>query len=113
MRLICGSLYGARSPVRTFSEMFYADITLEGDARLSVPAEHEERAAYVVTGGIGGKNSRQTYALSRIRPRCVRGLLSHNDSDPLHFAPHAWYRRLRHIPQHPPPARRAARRSTA
>ena len=31
----------------------------------------------------GGRSSRRTYALSRIRPRCVRGLLSHNDSDPL------------------------------
>ncbi|HEX7176278.1 MAG TPA: pirin family protein [Pyrinomonadaceae bacterium] len=53
VRLICGSLYGARSPVQTFSEMFYADITLEGGARLPVPAEHEERAAYVVEGSIG------------------------------------------------------------
>ena len=50
MRLICGSLYGARSPVHTLSEMFYADITLEGVTRLSVPKEHAERAAYVVEG---------------------------------------------------------------
>src|SRR5688500_9360181 len=53
VRLICGSLYGARSPVQTFSEMFYADITLEGGARLPVPLEHEERAAYVVEGPVG------------------------------------------------------------
>lgn len=54
MRLICGALYGARSPVQTFSEMFYADIiTLEGGARLPVPVEHEERAAYVVEGSVG------------------------------------------------------------
>src|SRR6185503_20168752 len=52
MRLICGSLYGARSPVQTFSEMFYADITLEGGARLSVPKEHDERAAFVVEGSV-------------------------------------------------------------
>ena len=52
-RLICGSLYGARSPVQTFSDMFYAEVTLEGDARLSVPTEHEERAAYIVEGSIG------------------------------------------------------------
>ena len=50
MRLICGSLYGARSLVQTFSEMFYADVTLKGGTRLSVPKEHEERAAYVVEG---------------------------------------------------------------
>jgi redox-sensitive bicupin YhaK (pirin superfamily) len=53
VRLICGSLYGARSPVQTFSEMFYADIKLEVGARLSVPVEHEERAAYVVEGSVG------------------------------------------------------------
>jgi redox-sensitive bicupin YhaK (pirin superfamily) len=50
VRIICGSLYGSRSPVQTFSDMFYADITLEEGARLPVPVEHEERAAYVVEG---------------------------------------------------------------
>ncbi|MBD0369897.1 MAG: pirin family protein [Pyrinomonadaceae bacterium] len=53
VRLICGSLYGARSPVRTFSEMFYAEVTLEGGARLPVTVDYEERAAYVVYGSIG------------------------------------------------------------
>jgi redox-sensitive bicupin YhaK (pirin superfamily) len=52
VRLISGSLYGARAPVRTHSEMFYADVTIEQGARLSVPAEHEERAAYVAEGAI-------------------------------------------------------------
>jgi hypothetical protein len=33
---------------------------------------------------MGGRRSRSTYVLSRIPPRCVRGLLSHNDNDPLH-----------------------------
>jgi redox-sensitive bicupin YhaK (pirin superfamily) len=53
VRLICGSLYGARSPVQTFSEMFYADVTIGEGARLPVPEEFEERAAYVVEGSIG------------------------------------------------------------
>ncbi|HWT02539.1 MAG TPA: pirin family protein [Pyrinomonadaceae bacterium] len=52
VRLIAGSLYGARSPVETLSEMFYADVTLERGARLPVPSGHEERAAYVVEGSI-------------------------------------------------------------
>src|SRR5215207_7541521 len=52
MRLITGSLYGAQSPVQTLSSMFYADITLADGARLSVPAEHEERAAYIVEGSV-------------------------------------------------------------
>ena len=37
--------------------------------------------AATAIGGIGAKRSRRTYALSRIHPQCVRGLLSHNDSD--------------------------------
>jgi len=52
VRLITGSLYGAQSPVHTLSEMFYADITLVEGARLSVPAEYEERAAYIVEGSV-------------------------------------------------------------
>jgi hypothetical protein len=50
VRLVAGTLYGSRSPVRTASEMFYADATLAPDAVLQVPTEHEERAAYVVEG---------------------------------------------------------------
>jgi len=50
VRLIAGSLYGAHSPVQTLSEMFYADITLVEGARLPIPIEHEERAAFIVEG---------------------------------------------------------------
>jgi len=52
MRLIAGALHGARSPVATLSPMVYADATLSAGARLTVPAEHSERALYVVEGVI-------------------------------------------------------------
>jgi hypothetical protein len=52
LRLIAGSLYGERSPVEVFSEMFYAEATLSGMARLDLSAEHEERAAWVAEGRI-------------------------------------------------------------
>ena len=52
MRLIAGALHGARSPVATLSPMVYADATLSAGARLTVPAEHSERALYVVDGVI-------------------------------------------------------------
>jgi redox-sensitive bicupin YhaK (pirin superfamily) len=52
VRIISGSLYGARSPVQTLSEMFYADVTLVQGARLQVPPEYEERALYVVEGSV-------------------------------------------------------------
>lgn len=50
VRLVAGTLYGARSPVETLSELFYADASLAPGARLAMPADHEERAAFVVEG---------------------------------------------------------------
>jgi redox-sensitive bicupin YhaK (pirin superfamily) len=52
VRVMIGSLMGARAPVATFTEMVYADATLAAGARLVIPAEHEERAIYVVKGVI-------------------------------------------------------------
>lgn len=52
VRLIVGALFGERAPVQTFSEMFYADATLDAGAALALPAEHEERAVYVVEGSV-------------------------------------------------------------
>ena len=52
VRLVTGSLYGAQSPVQTLSDMFYADITLVEGVRLPVPAEYEERAAYIIEGSV-------------------------------------------------------------
>jgi redox-sensitive bicupin YhaK (pirin superfamily) len=51
-RLIIGNLFGVRSPVPTFSEMFYADVMLEAGASVTLKAEHDERAAYIVEGVI-------------------------------------------------------------
>jgi redox-sensitive bicupin YhaK (pirin superfamily) len=52
VRVIAGGLYGARSPVSTLSELFYADAMLAAGAQLQVTASHEERAVYVAEGGI-------------------------------------------------------------
>jgi redox-sensitive bicupin YhaK (pirin superfamily) len=52
IRLVAGTLFGLRSPVQTLSPTFYADATLEAGAKLRLSAEHEERAAYVVTGRV-------------------------------------------------------------
>jgi redox-sensitive bicupin YhaK (pirin superfamily) len=61
VRLICGSIYGGRSPVLTLSEMFYADVTLEKGARLSLPMEHEERAVYIVEGSVDVEDDGGTF----------------------------------------------------
>jgi redox-sensitive bicupin YhaK (pirin superfamily) len=57
LRLIAGTLHGARSPVPTFSPIFYAVAELAAGASVTVPAEHEERAAYVAEGEVevGGR----------------------------------------------------------
>lgn len=53
LRLIAGTLYGARAPAATLSEMFYADVVLAAAARLPVAADYEQRAIYVSDGRIG------------------------------------------------------------
>jgi redox-sensitive bicupin YhaK (pirin superfamily) len=52
VRLIAGALYGSRSPLAVFSDMFYADAALDGGARLELPADHEERAIYIAEGSV-------------------------------------------------------------
>ena len=52
LRIIVGNLLGERSPVPVRSPMLYADLQLEPGAAFSLPAEHEESAAYVVEGNL-------------------------------------------------------------
>jgi len=58
IRLLAGSAYGERSPVRTLSPLFYADAALPAGGALALPDEHEERAAYVVSGTVECGNER-------------------------------------------------------
>lgn len=52
VRLILGDAWGARAPVSTFSEMFYADAVLQAGAKLPLPDNHEDRGIYVTTGSV-------------------------------------------------------------
>ena len=51
-RLVIGAMGGLRSPVKTFSETLYVDLTLEPGARFPFDATQEERALYVLSGEI-------------------------------------------------------------
>jgi redox-sensitive bicupin YhaK (pirin superfamily) len=51
-RIIAGSLYGATSPVKTHSDLFYADVQMTDGAALPLPVEHEERGVYVAEGEV-------------------------------------------------------------
>jgi len=52
MRLLAGSAYGRKVPVPTLSALFYVDVAAEPGATFSVPAEHDQRACYVVEGAV-------------------------------------------------------------
>lgn len=52
LRVIVGEFEGARSPVPTPCALFYVEARLAPGARLPLPALHEERAAYVVSGRV-------------------------------------------------------------
>lgn len=50
MRVVAGSAYGERAPVRTFSETLYVAIEAAAGACFPIPPEHEERALYILDG---------------------------------------------------------------
>jgi redox-sensitive bicupin YhaK (pirin superfamily) len=52
VRIIAGSLLGKRSPVKTSSPMFYADVVLSAGASVPLDPDYEERAIYTVDGEI-------------------------------------------------------------
>jgi hypothetical protein len=52
VRVLAGSAFGETSPVRTLSPLFYVDAAMPTGSELPLPNEHEERAAYVVSGSV-------------------------------------------------------------
>jgi redox-sensitive bicupin YhaK (pirin superfamily) len=50
IRVIAGSLFGARSPVETVGDLFYAEARLAPGAELALDAELEERGVHVAEG---------------------------------------------------------------
>lgn len=51
-RLIAGSLFGARSAVRTSSPLFYAEVRMTAGSTLRLRPEYDERAAFIVEGAV-------------------------------------------------------------
>jgi hypothetical protein len=58
MHLIAGEAYGKRSPVRVRSPLFYLAAEAPEGGTLTLPEEHEERAAYVVEGSMVVRDER-------------------------------------------------------
>lgn len=51
-RVVIGEFSGLKSPVRTYSDTLYADLSLAAGASIAVPADAEERAIYILSGDI-------------------------------------------------------------
>ena len=58
MRLIAGSAFGQTSPVAVASSMFYIAVEMDAGASFVLPDEYEERAVYVLSGGISINDGR-------------------------------------------------------
>jgi redox-sensitive bicupin YhaK (pirin superfamily) len=52
VRVVVGSLYGAKSPVPTVHETIFGDVRLKAGATVPLDANHEERAIYILDGEI-------------------------------------------------------------
>ena len=52
LRLVLGTGWGEKAPVKVFSETFYAHADLAPGARMPLPDDHEDRGIYVVSGAI-------------------------------------------------------------
>jgi redox-sensitive bicupin YhaK (pirin superfamily) len=52
MRLIAGAAFGVKSPVKTHSPLFYLHWALAEGAKVQLPSDYSERAAYVVSGKV-------------------------------------------------------------
>ncbi|MBL8642675.1 MAG: pirin family protein [Rhodospirillaceae bacterium] len=52
LRLILGTGFGLTSPVKVYSPTIYADVMMADRASFDIPADHEERAIYVVEGQV-------------------------------------------------------------
>jgi redox-sensitive bicupin YhaK (pirin superfamily) len=52
VRIVVGSAYGERSPVKTTSETLFVDVYLNPGSTLPIDADHEERAIYLIDGEV-------------------------------------------------------------
>ena len=52
LRLMAGEAFGLRASVKTHSPLFYLHVTLDRGARIALPREYEERAIFLVSGGV-------------------------------------------------------------
>ena len=99
VRVIAGQMFGATSPVKTHSDLFYGDVKLAAGASLPMPAEHEERAIYVADGSL--EIAGQVFEAGRLlvfRPRDAITVTARTDArfmmlggEPMDGPRHIWW----------------------
>jgi hypothetical protein len=99
VRVVAGSIYGASSPVKTHSDLFYADVKLVAGTRLPLPVEHEERGIYVAEGSL--EIAGQVYGVNQLlvfRPGDAITITAHSDArfmmlggEPMDGPRHIWW----------------------
>lgn len=69
-RVILGATFGLRSPVQMYSDTVFAEIVLRSGADITIPADYEERAFYVVEGAVdlGREGSFGSKQLAVLKP---------------------------------------------
>jgi redox-sensitive bicupin YhaK (pirin superfamily) len=53
LHVIAGQAYGAQSPVKVYSPLFYVDVRLGAGAELELPNDYSDQALYVIDGTVG------------------------------------------------------------
>ncbi len=66
LSLVAGTADGMVSPVKTYSDLFYADLTLGAGGRYRLAAEHVERAFFVVSGTARVEGQEGTFDASQL-----------------------------------------------
>ncbi|MGL4528184.1 MAG: pirin family protein [Aestuariivirga sp.] len=99
VRVVAGSVFGSTSPVRTHSDLFYADVRLAAGRVLPLPADHEERGIYVAEGEIAIAD--QSFGAGRLlvfRPGDVISIKAQSDArvmllggEPMDGPRHIWW----------------------
>jgi hypothetical protein len=66
LRVIAGAAFGVRSPAEVRSPQFYVDAQLEAGARLDMPQDYDERAVYVLEGGVEVEQGHSVHEAGRL-----------------------------------------------
>jgi redox-sensitive bicupin YhaK (pirin superfamily) len=65
LTVVAGEAFGRRSPVPVFSDLIYVNAVLRPGARLQVPAQHIERAMFVVSGEVEVAGQTGTFVVAQ------------------------------------------------